>query len=85
MSQRSAQSRPEANRATRIWKTRGDWNGPTTMGDRDTRELMIALTAIVVAWSLAGALTLASAALFERLTNSKAAWIGDRVAHQAAP
>jgi hypothetical protein len=46
---------------------------------------MIALTAIVVAWSIAGALTLASAVLFEHQTNSREAWIGDRVVHQAVP
>ena len=37
---------------------------------------MIALTAIVVAWSIAGALTLASAVLFEHQTNAREAAIG---------
>jgi hypothetical protein len=46
---------------------------------------MIALTAMVVAWSIAGALTLSSAVLFEHPTNSREAWIGDRMVHQAAP
>ena len=85
MSQLSAPSRAEANRAARVSKTISDWIGATTTGDRDARELMIALTAIVVAWSFAGALTLASAVLFEHQTNSREAWIGERVVHQAVP
>ena len=85
MSQRSAPSRAEANRAARVSKTISDWTGATATGDRDTRELMIALTAIVVAWSIVGALTLASAVLFEHQTNSREAWIGERVVHQAVP
>jgi hypothetical protein len=85
MSQRSVQSRAESNRAARVSKTISDWTGATTTGDRDARELMIALTAIVVAWSIAGALTLGSAVLFEHQTTSREDWIGDQVVHQAAP
>jgi len=58
------------------------------MRERDARELMIAFTAIVLVWSIAGGLTLASALLFGREVSSldgPTEMIGDWLEHRGAP
>ena len=58
------------------------------MRDRDARELMIAFTAIVLVWSIAGGLTLAPALLFGREVSSldgPTEMIGDWLEHRGAP
>ena len=55
----------------------GTQTGATTMRDHDTRQLTIALTAIVIVWSIAAALTYASTvliALTGSLPNYAVAW-----------
>jgi hypothetical protein len=57
------------------------------MDDRHMRELMIAFTAIVLAWSIAIGLTFASTLLLGRGVNSAdgpTAMIGDWFAHELA-
>jgi hypothetical protein len=57
------------------------------MRDRDSRELMIAFTAIVLVWSIAGGLTLASTLLFGREVSSfdgPTEMIGDWLEHRGA-
>jgi len=58
------------------------------MRERDAWELMIAFTAIVLVWSIAGGLTLASTLLFGREVSSldgPTEMIGDWLEHRGAP
>ena len=57
------------------------------MRERDARELMIAFTAIVLVWSIAGGLTLASTLLLGREVSSldgPTEMIGDWLEHRGA-
>ena len=56
------------------------------MDDRNTRELAIAYTAIVVVWAIACGLQLAAQLLFglePEPFDGPTAWIGDWLAHEA--
>jgi hypothetical protein len=58
------------------------------MRDREARELMIAFTAIVLVWSVAGGLTFVSALLFGHEVSSldgPTEMIGDWLERQGAP
>lgn len=61
-----------------LWKESKHRTGATTMRDHDPRQLTIALTAIVIAWSIAFALTYASRiliALTRSLPDHAVAWV----------
>jgi hypothetical protein len=62
--------------------------GVTAMTDHDTRQIIIALTAIVLAWSIVGLLTIAFGQLFPTqwvaLTDRPPEWLGNRLPCQCA-